>query len=232
MIIEDALKELIEFPNINTDRYYNDEGISVPRVTEILSTMIHSDALMYWANNLGFRGIKYSTALNNAAKIGTIAHNSIEMFLRNKLKLEEIDNIPFQGFYQWYMNLINLGYTIELVGMEVRLSCKWFGGTYDMLIRINGRLFLVDFKTSNYVTEKYFLQLSAYRYMLLSKGINIDGVIVLQLNKSEPGFNEYLLDMNIKEHLSFIENCTRTFLSLVYAYYNLYSIKKEYKTLF
>jgi len=204
----------------------------VPRVTEILSSMMHSDALMYWANNLGFQGIKYKTALNRAANIGTEAHNTIERFLRGKLSVMETENIPFKGFYLWYNNLIQLGYNVDIVGLEVRLSCKWFGGTYDMLIKINNKLFLVDFKTSNHVTEKYFLQLAAYRYMLALKGIFIDGVIVLQLSKDSPGYNEYLLDESIYEHKLFMENCTRTFLSLVYAYYNIYYIKKEFKALF
>lgn len=231
MIIEEALNEITNIPNINTDRYYNDDGIPVPRVTEILSSMMHSDALMYWANNLGFKGIKYKTALNSAANIGTEAHNTIEAFLRGKLSVMETDNIPFKGFFLWYNNLVQLGYDIEIVGIEVKLTCKWFGGTYDMLIRINNKLYLVDFKTSNYVTEKYFMQLAAYRYMLLLKGININGVIVLQLDKKEPGFNEYILEFSIQEHLVFIENCTRAFLSLVYAYYNVQIVQNQYKSL-
>ena len=42
---------------INSSSYVNKFGIKVPRVTEILSAMMHSDNLMYWANNLGFKGI-------------------------------------------------------------------------------------------------------------------------------------------------------------------------------
>ena len=98
MLIENALKEIVEFPNIDTDRYYNDDNISVPRVTDILSTMMHSDALMYWANNLGLKGIRYTSALHKASYIGTVAHNTIEEFLRGKLKVIETDNIPFKGF--------------------------------------------------------------------------------------------------------------------------------------
>ena len=232
MLIENALKEIVEFPNIDTDRYYNDDNISVPRVTDILSTMMHSDALMYWANNLGLKGIRYASVLHKASYIGTVAHNTIEEFLKGKLKVIETDNIPFKGFLLWYNNLIEYGNTLDVVGLEVKLTCKWFGGTYDMLARINNKLYLIDFKTSNHVTEKYFLQLAAYKYMLNLKGINIDGVIVLQLCKDEPGFNEYLLEFSVPEHLQFIEDCTRAFLSLVYAYYNIYFVKEQFKTLF
>ena len=81
--------------NDTTNRYYNQEGISVPRVTEILSAMIHSDKLMLWANSLGFRGIRYLQALNQAADIGTEAHAHIEMYLKEKIKTN--DNTPFLG---------------------------------------------------------------------------------------------------------------------------------------
>lgn len=231
MVIENALNELTAI-NIESDRYYNKDGQPVPRVTEILSAMMHSDALMYWANNLGFRGIGYRSALNKASTIGTEAHNTIEKFLRGKLKADNISNTPFKGFYLWYNNLVELGYDLEIVGIEVKLTCKWFGGTYDMLMRINGRLFLIDFKTSNHVTEKYFLQLAAYRYMLKEQGIRIDGVIVLQLSKETPAYNEYLLDFSVPSHYLFIEDCTRTFLSLVYAYYNVHYIKNTFNSLF
>lgn len=231
MIIENALGELTSI-NMDSDRYYNSEGQPVPRVTEILSSMMHSDALMYWANNLGFKGIGYRSALNKASKIGTEAHDIIESFIRGKLKVETIDNIPFKGFYLWYSNLVNLGYDLEILGIEQKMACKWFGGTYDMLMRINGKVFLIDFKTSNHITEKYFLQLAAYKYMLEEQKITVNGVIVLQLDKNEPGFNEYLLDFSIPSHFLFIQDCTKTFLALVYAYYNVYYVRNKFNSLF
>lgn len=214
------------------DVNYFDNGIPVPRVTEILSKMIHRDNLMYWANSLGFKGLRYKDVLNNAADIGTIAHAAIEKFLKNKL--ESVDNIPFLGFISWY-NIVtqDIGLPIEVIFVEHKLTCKWFGGTMDALLKIGNKLYLIDFKTSNHVTFNYFLQLAAYRFMLKEKeNIDIDGVIVLQLDKTAPGFNEYLLDFSIKEHLLFINHCEKTFLSLVYAYYNVEHAENLYKTIF
>lgn len=224
----------VELPSINTksSTYHNSEGQKVPRVTEILSTMIHSDALMYWANSLGFKGMKYKTALNNAANIGTEAHNAIESFLIDKL--ESLNNIPFLGFMMWY-NIITQekGIPIQVIYIEHSLSCQWFGGTLDGLLRIGSKIYLIDFKTSNHVTYKYFLQLAAYRYMIrILEGINIDGVIVLQLDKDEPGFNEYLLDFSNINHLEFINHCEITFLSLVCGFYNINKAEMMYKTIF
>ena len=105
------LMEKIDFSiNDKSNRYYNSEGSSVPRVTEILSSMMHSDSLMYWANSLGFRGLKYKDELNRAADIGTNAHFAIEMYLREKLKT---DNIPFLGYLLWEQVLNEKGLYIN-----------------------------------------------------------------------------------------------------------------------
>lgn len=216
--------------NDTTNRYYNQEGISVPRVTEILSAMIHSDKLMLWANSLGFRGIRYLQALNQAADIGTEAHARIEMYLKEKIKTN--DNTPFLGYLLWEKVLNEKGLFIKPLFVEERLTCEWFGGTADAVLEINGRVFLVDFKTSNHVTFKYFLQLAAYLYMLRLRNIKIDGVIVLQLDKKSPGFNEYLLDFNNPEHLNFINYCEQAFFSLVWAYYNIKHIEAMYNGIF
>ena len=212
--------------------YTNENGIKVPRVTEILSAMIHSDALMYWANNLGFKGIRYKSALNKAADIGSDAHSHIERFLKDKLQSE--DNVPFLGFMMWY-NIITIdkGLMVNVIYSEHTIVCDWFGGTLDCLMNIGNKIYLIDFKTSNQVTYKYFLQLAAYRYMLrVVEGIEIDGVIVLQLDKDYPGFNEYLLQFSIPEHLNFMNACEQAFASLVYAFYNIKNIEMMYKNIF
>ena len=64
-MITTELMNYIDFDiNEDTNRYYNDEGKSVPRVTEIISSMIHSDRLMIWSNRLGMRGLKYEKELD------------------------------------------------------------------------------------------------------------------------------------------------------------------------
>lgn len=220
----------------STDLVYNGsstyikDGIVVPRVTEILSKMMHDDRLMYWANSLGFKGIKYKDALNKAANIGTNSHSAIELFLREKLQID--DNIPFLGFLAWY-NVVSEQNTIKPIFIEHSLVCKYFGGTLDALLDIGGKLYLTDFKTSNHVRLSYFLQLAAYMYMLkVEEGIDIDGVIILQLDKDQPGFNEYLLTFQIPEHKMFMDQCLLTFLSLVYSFYNLNKSDIMYNNIF
>lgn len=227
--------DLLNDINIISDKnssYINRFDIKVPRVTEIISSMLHSDGLMYWANNLGFKGIRYKTALKEAADIGSSAHSNIEMFLKEKIECDS--NIPFFGFRMWYDILVeDMGLTVSIIYSEHKIVCDYFGGTLDALMNIDGKFYLIDFKTSNHVTYKYFLQLAAYRYMLrVIEGINIDGVIVLQLGKDEPGFNEYLLQFSIENHRVFMDECENAFLSLVYAYLNIKRIEEHYKEIF
>lgn len=224
------LLDTVNYDAVQSSNKYKYQDRYVPRVTTILSSMMHSDALMYWANNLGFKGIRYRDFMNEAAGIGTAAHSRIELFLKEKLDCT--DNIPYLGFKTWYDNIINGNNKIEVKGVEEHLTCKWFGGTYDALVTINDIYYLIDFKTSNHVTYKYFLQLAAYMYMLKEKGIELGGVIVLQLNKEEIGFNEYLLDFRIPDHKQFIDNCMNTFFSLVYAYYNVKEVEGMYENIY
>lgn len=230
--IEISLNNMDQNINIKSGTYHNSNGYNVPRVTEILSTMIHSDNLMYWANSLGFKGKSYKSVLNLAADIGSSAHSAIQKFLEDKI--QTYSNIPFLGFMLWY-NIVtkDKGIAVDVVYVEHTLVCEWFGGTLDCLMRIGNSVYLIDFKTSNHVTFKYFLQLAAYRFMLRTvEGIEIDGVIVLQLDKEEPGFNEYLLNFNIEEHLAFINHCETTFLSLVFGFYNIKKAEEMYKNIF
>lgn len=228
MSIVNMIKDLDYTPECR-DHYTNQYGVPVPRVTEILSAMMHTDALMYWANNLGLKGQKYKTVLNQAANLGTEAHLAIERYLRDKLMTE--NNIPFQSFLSWYEFVCECA-TVEIMMMEERLVCDYFGGTLDALYCINGKIFLVDYKTSNMVTEKYFFQLAAYKHMLAQRGIQIDGCIVLQLCKEEVGFTEYILLFEDPMHASFMDECTETFLALVYAYYRTRRTKDIYSTIF
>lgn len=231
-LIIQALDEFQIVSNDKTSTYYNQEGIKVPRVTEILSRTIHSDGLMYWANSIGLKGEKYRDVLSKAATAGSNAHSAIEMYLNENIKTK--DNTPFLGFLMWYNYITtDIKIPIEIIYIEHKIVCKWFGGTLDALMRIGNKIYLVDFKTSNHVTFNYFLQLAAYRFMLKEvEGINVDGVIVLQLDKDEPGFNEYHLSFDIPDHLYFMENCQTAFLSLVFAFYNLQRIESGFNNLF
>ena len=239
-MIEDLLKShVINYNLLTEDRYFYNNN-PVPRVTELLSE-IHEEYLMLWANSLGFRRRRYKDELEMAAYIGTNVHEFIEQFLIKKEfnELTRVDteyfvkiNNAVNSFIMWYSD-VSKNNNIEILGMEQKLVCPWFGGTYDVLLKINGKIYLGDFKTSNHVGYKYFLQLTAYKYMLeYYYNTKIDGCLILQLDKNCVAYEEYFLDFSNIEHLNFINQCTTTFLSLVYTYYNKLQTIDMYKNIF
>ena len=58
-----------------------------------------------------------------------------------------------------------------------------WAGTIDRVIRMDGKLILLDIKTSGSIWPAYWLQLAAYRQLLLQVGgISVDAVAILHLN--------------------------------------------------
>ena len=235
--MDNIIELLDKTESIDTDSNYIHNGIIVPRVTKILSKCIHSDSLMYWANSLGFKHQSYKKTLEEAANIGSYAHNNIDNYLSdNNYKVIE-SSIPkqsynaYQSFLKWFSDVNNVA-AVRVIFHEKTLTCKYFGGTLDGLYEINGKIYLVDYKTSNHITFKYILQLAAYRYMLRTElGIEIDGCIILQLSKDSISYNEFVLNFNNQNHLKYINDCELTFLSLVFSYYNIIRVESNYENL-
>ena len=214
---------------IDNKNSYEYNGNKVPRVTQIISKCISSDGIAHWANSLGFKRLSYRKTLDAAANVGTIAHNNIDKFLidnshimsTNVLDTPIQSQFAYQSFLKWY-NDINSNANVEVLMHEETLVCKYFGGTLDGLYKINGKIYLVDYKTSNHVRYNYTLQLAAYRYMLRELlNIEIDGCIILQLSKSNIAYNEYVLNFDNPNELKYINDCEQAFMAMVYSYYNI-----------
>lgn len=236
--MKEMVKLLDSVPElINDGSNYTYNGIIVPRVTKILSKCIHSDSLMYWANSLGFKHQSYSKTLETAANIGHHTHENIDGFLSDESYEALESSMPYQSynayqsFLKWYTTVTSIA-NVKVIFHEKPLTCRYFGGTLDGLYEINGKIYLVDYKTSNHITFKYILQLAAYRYMLRTElGIEIDGCIILQLAKETISYNEFVLNFSNIDHLNYMNDCELAFLSLVFSYYNINKIENGYKNL-
>ena len=241
MNIESLLKKInMEDLNLEVDRYQF-QGYSVPRVTEIISSMIHEDFLMVWANNIGlYQRKKYKNTLEEAATKGGYVHDAIEDYIQNGNDLN-LDNVlagyrtevsyAYGSFKAWWCIISKRN--VKIIMQEHKLVCPWFGGTLDLLIEIDGKIYLLDFKTSNYPSYRYFLQLAAYRYILkYYYGIEIYGCGIIKLNKKEIKFEEFIIDKSNPDYEEFMNLCEQAFLSLVYAYMNRRMVEMRYNNLF
>lgn len=239
--IESLIKQInMKELNLSEERYQYD-GVSLPRTTEILSAMLHEDSITVWANNIGlYQKKKYKEELQIAANKGTYVHNAIEDFIQNNNELDmntvlagyQVEVSYAYGSFKSWWDIISKR-NVKIIMQEQKLVCPWFGGTLDLLIEIDGRVYLLDFKTSNYTSYKYFLQLAAYRYILRNYfGIEIYGCGVIKLNKTEIKFEEFIIDKSMYDYEDFMTLCENTFLSLVYAYYHRMQVENFYNNIF
>lgn len=243
-----ALMERMSKLEVDSRDTYQVDGKRVPRVTEVLSAMLHEDGLMNWANSLGWRRISYRAFMRDAVDKGTYSHLAVEKYLRNgTLDLAEL-NIPndrvmeavrscMDGFIEWWKELHKKYKKVEVIFIEETMIHSYFGGTCDCLLKLDGKYWLVDFKSSNHMNFNYALQLAAYRFLLKElKGIEIAGATVLKMSKIDHNYETYTLDFSIEEHIEFIVDCEQLFLTLVSAYkmrlycnnryHEIYGIKK------
>lgn len=222
------LNDITVFDKGKGSRYrYNGRGI--PSVTELLS-FIDSEGLVSWANRIGRLGQDNKEVAKQAADFGTLVHESIEMFLKNKPIKN--NNVCLEAFKEWWININNC-HRVRIIGQEEPLIGEFFAGTYDLLISIDDKPYLIDFKTSNRVGYKYFMQLAAYRYLIyINKNINLEGCMILQFDKNEPKIKEYALKFSDVYDYEFIENCYRSFMGLVYTYYNAKLCQRQFGQIF
>ena len=241
MKIEERIIELMEeefsdykAKNFRTFSNYKFHGRNVPRVTTILSEMQSDQGLLKYSNYLGFKHIDYKQMLDNAATIGSETHAFIENFIQKKeykppVK-QEVSNCV-NAFMNWWEEL-NSNYTVKVIGEEQPLTCPWFGGTYDILLELNGKNCLVDFKTSNHITFRYYMQLAAYKYLIqYNCNIPIDMYAILRMDKETGVYEMTSLDMSIPEDMEFMNICAYAFFSQVNNYYALSRVKYYFNKL-
>ena len=249
MNIEESILQDITDEYINSDTLlarsewdtYEYNKLPVPRVTNIIKACnTNTEALLKWANSLGYRHKSHIKERSVAATKGTIIHNSIEDFIKtgklpNYNRLLYSDDIVLavqngvDGFISFW-GLYRYRNDIDKISMEQTIVTPYFGGTYDMLITLkDGRNLLYDFKTSNNITTTHFIQLSAYRYALQTYyNTHIDGVAILKIDKNKPLCNEYFIDLNDTANIGFINTCEKTFIGMLYTYYNMLNTQEQF----
>ena len=158
----------------------------VPSVTWIAGHYPKGVAFYKW---LAEHGWDESQAIRQAAgDKGSKVHEAISAILRGEevridskfinpsteqpeeLTLEECDAI--KSFVDW-RNAVNP----ESIAWDVTIFSEQYGyaGTIDYICRIDGKVYIVDFKTSSEVWPEYHLQISAYKQPLQSGEFAIPG---------------------------------------------------------
>lgn len=173
--------------------YTTKDGRRVPGTTTIIGRFKDSGGLLHWAFAQGRAAERGEIQAlydkrDEAGSLGTQAHEAIEAHLRGQpVDLAGKDPRVSQAFdnaLRWLSST-----RIEIVPelQEIPLVCDdyEFGGTPDAIGVLDGKLVLLDWKTSNSVHSDYIIQMAAYRH-LLCRGTRLDTREPLGLDL-EPG---------------------------------------------
>ena len=68
----------IDMDEINGAHIYKKGDRAYTSVTTVLQAVAYNEMICKWANNLGFRHIKYAAELERTAKIGTAVHTAAQ----------------------------------------------------------------------------------------------------------------------------------------------------------
>ncbi|HAX98970.1 MAG TPA: hypothetical protein DCY12_08840 [Candidatus Atribacteria bacterium] len=170
-------------------KYYLRDGAIVPGVTTPLGVLA-KPALIHWAWDLGCKGIDYRKYRDDKADIGILAHYLILCYFKNEtpdysdytIKQRDRAENCLISFFEWLKNN-----PIEPILIEQSLvSEKYcYGGTIDLYGKINGKEWLVDFKTGKGIYEEMKYQVAAYRWLLIENGYRVEKARLLNIGRDE-----------------------------------------------
>jgi hypothetical protein len=195
ILTENAKKRLSFNPELKQinflDRrvYQRGEGVFYPSVTTILQYMPKAKFFETWIKDVGHNA---DIIMRKAGDEGTQTHNAIEdLLLGNEVT--------------WMDDFGNARYNETVWGMIVKFKQFWdmakpelisteeftfsdnykYAGTADLVVKINGEVWLIDIKTSNSLHKSYDLQLAAYAQALFEqKGVKIERTGILWLKST------------------------------------------------
>lgn len=186
--------------------YKTQDGKRVPGVTTILGRFKDSGGLIHWAWEQGRDGKDYRATRDAAAEAGNIAHQWIDDDIHERPQTR-LDADPetlwkagqaLEAFRDWRSMV-----KFEVVETETPLISELyrFGGTFDALARVNRRLVLLDWKTSNRIYPEYLVQLSAYRQLLKERGGEVpDSAYLLRVGKEFADFHTHSWPEPVLDH--------------------------------
>ena len=167
--------------------YQTQDGNYVPSVTHILDCYPKGAAYFNWLKE---NGKDADEIRDEAGRRGSVVHKLTEMYDAG----EEVNLVNQYGSIDYKINewamferyvefRKRFSFTTDCIELNIISKELGYAGTLDRVITIDGKKILLDIKTSNAIYPSYWLQLAAYRSLLLnSLGQQVDSVAILWLN--------------------------------------------------
>jgi hypothetical protein len=188
----DFKPELKQINFLDRRVYQRSEGVYYPSVTSILQYMPKNKFFENWLKDVGHNS---DIIMRRAGDEGTQVHNAIEELLEGKevTWMDDYGNARYNELV-WGMIIKFKEFWAkvkpELIFMEefTYSDTHKYAGTSDLVVKIGGEHWLIDFKTSNSLHKSYDLQLAAYAKSIEeTKGIKIDRTAILWLKAGTRG---------------------------------------------
>lgn len=134
---------------------------------------------------------------------GTIMHEAIEYWVkeqREPTNLDEKGQEVFEKFKVWVTEN-----NVKFLTNEKNVWSEelWLGGICDVVIEMNGKKYIGDFKTSSGIYNEAFFQIAAYHLMLIEMGLytndDIEGYIVINLKKDGTMDTKIAMDKELNQ---------------------------------
>jgi hypothetical protein len=145
--------------------YFLSDGTKVPSVTTVISRFKDSGGLIWWAWDLGKRGLDYRKVRDEAAAAGSLAHQAIDAWINQQpfeflgpSEQRRAAETAFKAFRDWAERS---GLRIDRTETPLVSERYRFGGTFDA-VTLGNTPAIVDWKTSNKCYGEYLVQLAAY----------------------------------------------------------------------
>ena len=169
--------------------YKRSDGVYYPSVTTILQYMPKNKFFDNWLKDVGHNA---DLILIKAGKEGTQVHEAAEKLVLGE-EVSWMDDFGKAKYSQIVWEMILKFYDFwtthkpELISTEqfVWSDEHKYAGTADLVVKMDGEIWLLDLKTSNALHRSYDLQLAAYaKAMVEVKNQKIDrtGIIWLKAN--------------------------------------------------
>jgi len=174
-------------------RYYRRNGKYYPSVTYVLGYYPKGKFFENWLKQVGFSA---DYIVKKAAEEGTQVHELAEEYL-NGAELNFLDERGRPQYnpdvWQMFLRFVEFWETFKptLIETEVHIFSDELkvAGTCDLIVEINGELWLLDLKTSNQLQTVYELQTAVYGQCYeecFGKKIDRYGILWLKSSKRGP----------------------------------------------
>lgn len=145
-------------------------------ISQILSMLGGGDFLIRWALTT-FGGYvdplkAQQEYMDKVSDLGSRLHKYVEYDLKKQdYPEDELDEDMHPGILAW--EKFKSEHKVEMIDSELVLHSKRyrFAGTVDARLKIDGKSYIVDFKTGS-VQDKAYIQLQAYKTMLIEMNLS------------------------------------------------------------